>query len=107
MNNNNRTRGLSKSLNSQDIFIAGVAVVVAASTLIGDLTGYFTFGIGFAIATALAFIVNLFLGMSAADLGVAYPRSGGLYDFFCQRNFWRSVWEIPRCISRSNFLWHD
>ena len=34
-----------------------------------------------AIATALAFIANLFLGMSAADLGVACPRSGGLYDF--------------------------
>lgn len=36
---------------------------------------------GYAIATALGFIVNLFLGMSAADLGVAYPRSGGLYDY--------------------------
>ncbi|WP_375475709.1 hypothetical protein [uncultured Nostoc sp.] len=71
-----RTYGLLKSLNSWDIFIAGVAVVVAASTLISDITGYFTFGIGFAIAIALAFIVNLFLGMSAADLSVAYPRWG-------------------------------
>lgn len=81
MNDSDRTHGLSKSLNSWDVFIAGVAVVVAASTLISDLTGYFTFGIGFAIATALAFIVNLFLGMSAADLSVGYPRSGGLYDY--------------------------
>jgi amino acid transporter len=81
VNDSDRTHGLSKSLNSWDVFIAGVAVVVAASTLISDLTGYFTFGIGFAIATALAFIVNLFLGMSAADLSVAYPRAGGLYDY--------------------------
>jgi len=81
VNDSDRQNGLSKSLNSWDVFIAGVALVVAASTLISDLTGYFTFGIGFAIATALAFIVNLFLGMSAADLGVAYPRSGGLYDY--------------------------
>ena len=76
-----RPSKLLKSLNIWDILIAGVALVVAASTLISDLTGYFTFGIGFAIAIALAFIINLFLGMSAADLGVAYPRSGGLYDF--------------------------
>ena len=81
MKDSDRTGELSKLLNSRDIFIAGVALVVAASTLISDLTGYFTFGIGFAIAIAIAFIINLFLGMSAADLGVAYPRSGGLYDF--------------------------
>ena len=81
MKERDRQLELSKSLNSWDIFIAGVAVVVAASTLVSDLTGYFTFGIGFAIAIALAFIVNLLLGMSAADLSVAYPKSGGLYDF--------------------------
>lgn len=52
MNDSDRTHGLSKSLNSWDVFIAGVAVVVAASTLISDLTGYFTFGIGFAIASS-------------------------------------------------------
>ena len=76
-----RPSKLSKSLNSWDILIAGVAGILVTTTLISDLTGYFTFGIGFAIAIALAFIVNLLLGMSAADLSVAYPRSGGLYDF--------------------------
>lgn len=81
MSNSDRQLGLLKSLNSWDIFIAGVAGVIVTSTLISDLTGYFTFGIGFAIAIALAFIVNLLLGMSAANLSVAYPRSGGLYDF--------------------------
>ena len=58
-----------------------MAGIIVTTTLISDLTGYFTFGIGFAIAIALAFIVNLLLGISAADLSVAYPRSGGLYDF--------------------------
>ena len=81
MNDSDRLSKLSKSLNSWDIFIAGVAGVIVTSTLISDLTGYFTFGIGFAIAIALAFIVNLLLGISAADLSVAYPTSGGLYDF--------------------------
>ena len=76
-----RATKLSKSLNSWDILIAGVAGILVTTTLVSDLTGYFTFGIGFAIAIALAFIVNLLLGMSAADLSVAYPRSGGLYDF--------------------------
>ena len=81
MNDSNRPSKLSKSLNTWDIFIAGVAGIIVTSTLISDLTGYFTLGIGFAVAFALAFIVNLLLGISAADLSVAYPRSGGLYDF--------------------------
>ena len=81
MKDSDRTSKLSKSLNSWDIFIAGVAGIIVTTTLISDLTGYFTLGIGFAIAIALAFIVNLLLGISAADLSVAYPRSGGLYDF--------------------------
>ena len=76
-----RPSKLSKSLNSWDIFIAGVAGIIVTSTLVSDLTGYFTFGIGFAIAITLAFIVNLLLGISAANLSVAYPKSGGLYDF--------------------------
>ena len=76
-----RPSKLSKSLNSWDILIAGVAGILVTSTLVSDLTGYFTFGIGFAIAIAIAFVVSLLLGMSAADLSVAYPRSGGLYDF--------------------------
>lgn len=81
MKDNSRKLGLTKSLNTWDIFIAGVAGIIVTSTLISDLTGYFTLGIGFAIAIALAFIVSLLLGMSAADLSVAYPKSGGLYDF--------------------------
>ncbi len=76
-----RPMRLTKSLNTWDIFIAGVAGILVTSTLIGDTIGYFTLGIGFAIAITLAFIVNLLLGISAADLSVAYPKSGGLYDF--------------------------
>ena len=78
MKDSDRISKLSKSLNSWDILIAGVASILVTSTLVSDLTGYFTFGIGFAIAIALAFIVNFLLGISAADLSVAYPKSGGL-----------------------------
>ena len=81
MKDSDRTSKLSKSLNIWDILIAGVASILVTSTLVSDMTGYFTFGIGFAIAIALAFIVNFLLGISAADLSVTYPKSGGLYDF--------------------------
>ena len=49
--------------------IAGVALVVAASTLVSDFNGYFALGWGFVIALILAGGVNLLLAMSAADLG--------------------------------------
>ncbi|NJL88106.1 MAG: APC family permease [Leptolyngbyaceae cyanobacterium SM1_1_3] len=49
--------------------------------MVSDLTGYFTLGASFAAAIALAFIVNLFLGFSVADLGITYPKAGGLYDY--------------------------
>jgi amino acid transporter len=72
---------LTKSIGTWQIMTAGVALVVAASTLVSDFTGYFTLGGAFAIALAVGFIVNLLLGMSAAELSVAYPKAGALYDY--------------------------
>lgn len=72
---------LAKSLGTWDVFVAGVALVVAASTLVSDFQGFFTLGWGFIIALAIAGMVNLALGMSVADLAVSHPRAGALYEY--------------------------
>jgi len=63
------------------VAVSGVALVVAASTLVSDFTGYFTLGAGFTVALVLGFAINLLLGLSAADLAVSYPRAGALYNY--------------------------
>lgn len=77
----NENKELTKSLGTWDVFVAGVSLVVAASTLVSDFNGYFTLGIYYAGAILLGFLINLFLGLSAADLSVAYPKAGALYDY--------------------------
>ena len=72
---------LSKSIGTWEVGVSAVALVVAASTLVSDFTGYFTLGAAFAIALMIAFLINLLLGFSAADLSVAYPKAGALYDY--------------------------
>ncbi len=72
---------LSKSLGTWEVMVAGIALVVAASTLVSDFNGFFTLGGAFAVALLFGFIINLFLGLSAADLSVSYPRAGALYDY--------------------------
>jgi amino acid transporter len=81
MANNHKNSSLNKSIGTWEVMVAGVALVVAASTLVSDFAGYFTLGGAFAAALALGFIINLLLGISAADLSVAYPRAGALYDY--------------------------
>ena len=82
-NNYSKNTGdkLSKPLGTKDVMIAGVALVVAASTLVSDFNGYFALGWGFVIALILAGGVNLLLAMSAADLAVSIPRAGALYEY--------------------------
>lgn len=76
------SQGLVKgALTTRDIFIAGVGLVVAASTLVTDLNGWFAAGRAAALAFVAMFIVNLFLGLSAAELAVTYPKAGAIYDF--------------------------
>ncbi|WP_423129784.1 APC family permease [Gaoshiqia sp. Z1-71] len=77
-----------RTLGTKDVMVSGIALVVAASTLVSDFQGYFRFGIYFIFAVAAAFVVNLLLGLSAADLSTAYPKAGGLYHF--ARNIFRS-----------------
>lgn len=72
---------MQKKLGTWDVMVAGVALVVAASTLVSDFSGYFNLGISFIVAVVLAFSINLLLGLSASELSVAYPRAGALYDY--------------------------
>ncbi len=72
---------LSKSIGTWEVGVAAVALVVAASTLVSDFTGYFNLGSAFVVALLIAFLINLLLGLSAADLSVAHPKAGALYDF--------------------------
>lgn len=72
---------MTKNIGTWEVMVAGVALVVAASTLVSDFSGYFTLGGAFAIALVLGFGINLLLGLSAAELSVAYPRAGALYDY--------------------------
>lgn len=74
-------RGLQRSLGTWEVMVAGIALVVAATTLVSDFAGYFTIGSAFFMALLIAFCINLFLGMSVADLSVAYPKAGALYDY--------------------------
>lgn len=72
---------LKRSIGTWEVTVAGVALVVAASTLVSDFTGFFNLGWKFVLALVLGFGVNLLLGLSAADLSVAYPRAGALYNY--------------------------
>lgn len=80
MSNDTET-GLVQVLSTKDIFAAGVGLVVAASTLVSDFQGWFLGGWTFALALVGSAILNLLLGMSAAELAVTYPRAGALYDY--------------------------
>ena len=71
----------AKSLGTWDVFVAGVALVVAASTLVSDFNGYFTLGAAFIIALILGFFINFFLAVSAAELSAKYPKSGAIYNY--------------------------
>lgn len=74
-------KGLVRTLGTTDIFMAGVGLVVAASTLVSDFNGWFAGGRGFAIALLAMFVANLFLGLSTAELATTYPKAGALYDY--------------------------
>lgn len=74
-------KGLVKALGTRDIFMAGVGLVVAASTLVSDFNGWFASGRAFAVALFAMFVANLFLGLSTAELATTYPKAGALYDY--------------------------
>lgn len=75
---------LEKSLGTWAVFVAGVGLVVAASTLVSDFVGYFSVGTAFIASLFVAFLINLFLGLSAAELSTTYPKAGALYEYGAQ-----------------------
>lgn len=70
-----------RKIGAWHVAVAGVALVVASSTLVSEFTGFFSLGLAFIPALAAGFAINLLLGISAARLSVAYPRAGALYDY--------------------------
>src|SRR5918996_3807085 len=81
--------GLEKTLGTWPVFVAGVGLVVAASTLVSDFVGYFTIGLAFLVALLIAFVINLLLGLSCAELSTTYPRAGALYEYGSRAIPWR------------------
>lgn len=72
---------LSPSIGSAGVFVAGVALVVASTTLVSDFQGYFALGLSFAMAILIAFVINLLLGLSVAELAIDRPKAGALYEY--------------------------
>jgi len=72
---------LIKSLGTWEVMVAGIALVVASSTLVSDFTGFFSLGIYFAAALLGGFIINLLLGLTTAELAVSYPKAGAVYNY--------------------------
>ncbi|WP_169565759.1 APC family permease [Neptunomonas japonica] len=77
----NKKIHLSRTLGTWDVMVAGIALVVAASTMVTDFAGFFTLGWGFVVALVIAGAINMLLAMSAADLSVRYPKAGALYEY--------------------------
>ncbi|MDQ3734088.1 MAG: APC family permease [Actinomycetota bacterium] len=72
---------LPKTIGTWQVFAAGVALVVATTTLVSDFNGYFSLGLSFAVAIFIAFIINMLLGLSVAELSVDHPRAGALFEY--------------------------
>lgn len=72
---------LEKTLGTWAVFVAGVGLVAAASTLVSEFVGYFSIGSAFVLALFIAFLVNLLLGLSCAELSTTYPKAGALYEY--------------------------
>ena len=72
---------LPKTIGTWQVFAAGVALVVATTTLVSDFNGYFSLGLSFAVAIFIAFIINLLLGLSVAELAVDHPKAGALFEY--------------------------
>jgi amino acid transporter len=74
-------RTLQRELGTWHVAVAGVAMVVASTTLISDFVGWLTLGFGFAFALLIAFAATLLLGLSIAELSTRFPRAGAIYTF--------------------------
>lgn len=68
-------------LGTRGIFVSAVALVVSASTLVSDFTGYVRLGAGFAGAVAVGLFVAILVALSTCDLAVGSPRAGGIYRY--------------------------
>ena len=72
---------LVRELGTWEVFAAGVGLVVASTTLVSDFVGWFTLSSAFWMALLIAFVVNLLLGLSVAELSTTYPKAGAIYEY--------------------------
>jgi amino acid transporter len=72
---------LARVLTARDVAIAAISYVVASTTLVSDLEGWFTYGARFGWALAAAFVLNLLLCLSVAELAASFPHAGAIYAF--------------------------
>src|SRR6185369_17700465 len=68
-------------LSSRDVAVAAVGYVVASTTLVSDLQGWFAHGVSFTWALCAAFVLNLMLCLSVAELAASFPGAGAIYSF--------------------------
>jgi amino acid transporter len=71
-----------RPLGTAGVFISAVALVVSASTLVTDFTGFARLGMGFVISLLIGMLVVAPAIVSTCDLAVSYPRAGGIYHYF-------------------------
>lgn len=71
--------GSRRTISTSGVFIASMALVVSASTLVTDFTGFASLGWGFVVSLAIGFLIVLPLAVSASHLTIAHPRAGGIY----------------------------
>lgn len=72
---------LKRVLGFWSIFAVSVGLVVASTTLMGDLNGFGLAGPGFAISLLIGFVVNLFVVFSFSELSTMFPKAGMLYEY--------------------------
>jgi amino acid transporter len=72
---------LARILSLRDVAVAATSYIVASTTLVSDLAGWLTYGSAFVWPLAVAFVVNLLLALSVAQLAESYPRCGAIYSF--------------------------
>lgn len=72
---------LKRTLGFWQVFAVAVGLVVASTTLAGDLNGFGLAGPGFIVALFIGFLVNLFVVLSFSELALMFPKAGQIYEY--------------------------
>lgn len=72
---------LKRVLGFWSIFAIAVGLVVASTTLAGDLNGFGMAGPAFLISLLVGFALNLFVVLSFSELATMFPKAGQIYEY--------------------------